>query len=263
MSNNIKYFYLKLKENFFDADEMILLENMPDGYMYSNILLKLYLRSLKNEGRLIFNDKIPYNSSVLAQITRHKVDVLESAMMVFQEFGLIEVLKNGTIYIKNIHDFIGKSSTEAERKRKHRIRIEAEKNGNLLNGQLPDKCPPEKEIDLEVETDRELELNKKYIIEIIAYLNERLGADFKHSTKKTQSLIKERINEGFTVDDFRTVIDKKCNEWIGTDFEKFLRPETLFSNKFEGYLNQKMSQPNDKFKKAMQEFLEMEEGEFI
>ena len=56
MSDNKKYYYLKLKENFYDSEEMIILQNMPDGYLYSDILLKLYLRSLKNEGKLIFKD---------------------------------------------------------------------------------------------------------------------------------------------------------------------------------------------------------------
>ena len=61
MSDNKKYYYLKLKDNFFDSDEMIILESMQDGYIYSNILLKLYLRSLKNDGKLMLNDKIPFN----------------------------------------------------------------------------------------------------------------------------------------------------------------------------------------------------------
>ena len=56
MSDNKKYYYLKLKENFFDSEEMIILQNMPDGYLYSDILMKLYLRSLKNAGKLMFKD---------------------------------------------------------------------------------------------------------------------------------------------------------------------------------------------------------------
>lgn len=68
MSDNKKYYYLKLVDNFYERDEMIILESMPDGYMYSNILLKLYLRSLKNEGKLMFNNRIPYNASMLANV---------------------------------------------------------------------------------------------------------------------------------------------------------------------------------------------------
>ena len=74
---------------------------------------------------------------------------------------------------------------------------------------------------------------------IIAYLNDKAGTNYRASSKKTQTCIHARIAEGFTIDDFKTVIDKKCFEWMGTEFEKFLRPETLFGTKFEGYLNAK------------------------
>ena len=72
---------------------------------------------------------------------------------------------------------------------------------------------------------------------VIAYLNERAGTHYRATTPKTRTLIKARLAEGFTLDDFKTVIDKKCAEWMGTDMEKYLRPETLFGTKFEGYLN--------------------------
>lgn len=72
---------------------------------------------------------------------------------------------------------------------------------------------------------------------IIAYLNEKAKTNFKAKSKETQKHINARLEEGFSVDDFKTVIDKKCAEWLGTDFEKYLRPATLFGTKFEGYLN--------------------------
>lgn len=74
--------------------------------------------------------------------------------------------------------------------------------------------------------------------EIIDYLNMRLGSNYKYTTKKTKELIKARFNEGFSLDNFKIVIDKKCVEWINTDMQKYLRPETLFGTKFESYLNQ-------------------------
>ena len=127
MSDNQKYYYLKLVDNFFDRDEMIILESMPDGYLYSNILLKLYLRSLKNTGKLMFNDRIPYNSTMLANVTRHPVAVVEKAIDIFRQLGLVEILDNGAIYMLDIQNFIGKSSTEADRKRNYRRRIDEEK----------------------------------------------------------------------------------------------------------------------------------------
>ncbi|MDE5670376.1 MAG: conserved phage C-terminal domain-containing protein, partial [Eubacterium sp.] len=69
--------------------------------------------------------------------------------------------------------------------------------------------------------------------------NQKASTNYRETIVKTKSLINARLNEGFTVDDFEKVIDNKVSEWKGTEYEKYLRPETLFSNKFESYLNQK------------------------
>lgn len=80
--------------------------------------------------------------------------------------------------------------------------------------------------------------NKYIYSSIIEYLNEKTGKSFKSTTKKTQSCIHARLAEGFTEEDFKAVIDKKCAEWIGNKkMEQYLRPETLFGTKFESYLN--------------------------
>ena len=170
MSDNTKYYYMKLKDNFFETDEMIILESMQDGYIYSNILLKLYLRSLKNKGKLMFNDKIPYNSQMLAKVTRHSVGDIEKAMQVFQELGLVEILDSGAIYMNDIQLYIGKSSTEADRIRQYRQRIDDEKIKQLPENtkgvQMYNKSTPEKEI--EIESEREIEppkLTKEGLIE--------------------------------------------------------------------------------------------------
>lgn len=81
---------------------------------------------------------------------------------------------------------------------------------------------------------------------IIKNLNEKVGTNYKATTKKTVQLIDSRIKEGYTVDDFIKVVNIKCEEWVGTELEKYLRPETLFGNKFEGYLNQKPITKDDK-----------------
>ena len=130
MADNQKYYYMRLKQDFFETEEMIILESMQDGYLYSNILLKLYLRSLKRDGKLMFNDTIPYSAEVLATVTRHSVGTIEKAMAVFQKLGLVEVMDDGAIYMLQIQNFIGKSSTEAERKRRYRDKIKLEKSDN-------------------------------------------------------------------------------------------------------------------------------------
>ena len=84
------------------------------------------------------------------------------------------------------------------------------------------------------------EINNIYIVEILDHLNMRTGQNYKSTTQKTRDLIKARFNEKFTVDDFKSVIDKMCVEWMNTDMQKYLRPETLFGNKFESYLNREI-----------------------
>lgn len=180
MADNKKYYYLKLKENFFDSDEIIILESMENGYLYSNILLKLYLRSLKNEGKLMFNDRIPFNTKMLAQVTRRSENEIENALQVFEDLKLVEILDNGAIFMNDIQNFIGKSSTHAERQKEYRRRIANEKeqtttekeivknNLNKLKNESENECvtnvkqelnknEPEKEIELEIEKEKELQ----------------------------------------------------------------------------------------------------------
>jgi len=158
--DNKKYYYLKLKENFFESDEAIILESMPDGYIYSNILLKLYLRSLKNNGLLMFNNLIPYNTQMLATITRHQVGTVEKAIQIFQQLKLIEVLDNGALYMTNIQNFVGKSSSDADRKRANYKK--AKQLGQMSEKSL-EISPPEIEIEKEIE--KKIELNKELELE--------------------------------------------------------------------------------------------------
>ena len=91
MSDNRKYYYLKLKENYFDDDSIVLLESMQDGVLYSNILLKLYLKSLKHGGRLQLDEDIPYTAQMIATITRQQIGTVERALQIFLKLGLVEV----------------------------------------------------------------------------------------------------------------------------------------------------------------------------
>jgi predicted phage replisome organizer len=188
MSDDKKYYYIKLKDNFFDSSEIIALESMQDGHLYSNILLKLYLRSLKNEGRLMLNDRIPFNSTMLSQVTRHSVGVVEKALHVFRDLDIIEILDNGTIYMLDIQNFIGTSSSEADRKRKYR--------GEITQKMIEwDKCPPEKEIELELKINTKKKQHKEIIEtqEFIEFWNRYP----KKTNRKgaLQSFIKEKITK--------------------------------------------------------------------
>ena len=96
------------------------------------------------------------------------------------------------------------------------------------------------DIDKVSKEENSIEEDKKIYIDVIAYLNEKAGTNYRASAESTKKLIHARLAEGFTLEDFKTVIDNKCADWLNTDYAKFLRPGTLFQNsKFEGYLNEK------------------------
>lgn len=172
MSDNKKYYYMRLKENFFDTNEMKILESIQDGYKYSNILLKLYLMSLQGNGKLMFNDRIPYNAQMIATITRHSVGDVEKALKIFKDLGLIDVLDTGAIYMLDIQNFIGQSSSEADRQRNYQKRISEEKRkisnmiSNNISNEVSNKISTpeielEKDIDIKKETTTDVVVKKK------------------------------------------------------------------------------------------------------
>ena len=89
--------------------------------------------------------------------------------------------------------------------------------------------------------DKKYSADNEQIETVILFLNEKAGTSYRASTEATKKHIRARFNEGYTIEDFKTVIEKKCAEWLGTDYAKYLRPETLFGSKFEGYLNAKVT----------------------
>ena len=216
MADNKRYYYMRLKESFFDDDAIKILEAMPDGYLYSNILLKLYLKSLKFNGRLMYNERIPYNASVLATLTNHSVGVIEKALDIFEQLGLIEVLDNGAIYMLDIQNYIGKSTTEADRKRDYRNRIDEEKKiiSGQMSGQNSDKSTPEIEIeiekDIEIEKERETEKRKRVDYQRIVDMYNDTCVSFPkvHSISDARKkAIKARLNT-YSVYDFKILFKK-------------------------------------------------------
>ena len=232
---------------------------MPDGYLYSNILLKLYLRSLKYEGRLMFNNRIPFNSTMLAQVTRHSVGTVEKAMQVFRELELIEVLDSGAIYITDIQNFIGQSSTEADRIREYRKRINKEKQGVQMLQQTNDKGTPEIELETEIDIELEIEekpspLTKNVKERIINSWNE-LGLQELRSIRSgtdRQKSLKARI-EDYSFEEVMQAIESikdssflqgdNDRNWVIT-FDWFVRPNN-FPKVLEGNYIDKKSKPVD------------------
>ncbi len=131
MAENKKYYFLKLKEDFFDQREIVVLEGSKDGILYVNILLKLYLKSLQHNGKLLLNEMTPLSAEMIALLTRHEIGTVERAIRAFMQLGLVEVLEDNTYYMPEIQEMTGKGSSDAERKARYR-RLRSEGKTPLL-----------------------------------------------------------------------------------------------------------------------------------
>lgn len=117
-----KYYWLKLKEDFFKRHDIRIIESMDNGKEYVLFYLKLLLESISHEGKLRFSDAIPYNEKMLSTITDTNVDIVRSALKVLKELSLIEILDDQTLYMSEINNMVGSEGASAERMRKSRER---------------------------------------------------------------------------------------------------------------------------------------------
>ena len=117
-----KFFWLKLKEDFFKRNDIRVIESMDNGKEYVLFYLKLLLESISHEGMLRFSDTIPYSEKMLSTITNTNVDIVRSALKVLKELNLIEIYDDKTLYMSEINKMIGSENSSAERVRKFRER---------------------------------------------------------------------------------------------------------------------------------------------
>lgn len=150
MSDNKKYYYLKLKDSFFDSEEMKILESQVNGIEYQNLYLKMCLLSIKSGGELIFKEHIPYDLKMISTVLRVNIDTVKTGIEIFIKLGLIVKVESGVIFMSDIQSLIGRGSTEAERKAEYRKKIYRD-----IVPRMSEKCPPE--LELELELDKELE----------------------------------------------------------------------------------------------------------
>ena len=193
----------------------------------------------------IIDDKIYYFVSrnlILKELPMffEKADTVYRNLKILAEKGIIEYIKHKGMDLIRLTEK-GKSWNFIENN--------SEKNPNFDSNseKSPSKFGKKSENNSEKnptnkDTNIQKDINNKNIYsEAVEYLNEKAGTKYKSSSKNTTKHIKARINDGYTLEDFKTVIDKKCSEWLNTDMEKYLCPDTLFGTKFEKYLNQKIN----------------------
>lgn len=157
--SNKKYYWLKLKEDFFEEDAISWIEEQEKGKEYCLFYLKLCLKSLKTNGLLIRNVGsmlVPYDAKTLAKVTSTDIDTVKVAMDIFTKIGLVQMLENGEIFISQLQNMVGSETKWAEKKRLQRQKRD---NVLMLSGQCPIEI--EKDIDIEKELEKDIHTEKE------------------------------------------------------------------------------------------------------
>jgi predicted phage replisome organizer len=209
-----KFYWLKLKRDFFKRHDIKVVESMDNGKEYILFYMKLLLESVDHNGNLRFNETIPYNEKMLATITDTNIDIVRNAMKIFTELKLIDIMDDSTIYMNEVNNMIGIQTYGAERKQLQR----QNNNVNLLSGHKGDICPPDidKEIELELEKDKEKD---------ITTTNNEL---FNSSNSQDNDFM-NRINNDTKVSGVFTDLERKL-KW------NFLQPKGRELTEFEARL---------------------------
>lgn len=245
--------WIRLSIDMFNNRKIKYLRSLPEG---NNIILiwvmLLTIAGRCNSGGLIFlTETVGYTTKMLAAELDFDENTIILAINALKHLGMIDyydenILIAGWDEHQNI-DGLDKIK-EQNRVRKQRQR-EKERIELGCHVTCHADVTPSHATDIDIDKELDIDKDKKHIVaqsttaypyrEVIAYLNSEAETAFKDTSKDSRRYIKARFNEGFTLDDFKKVIDIKVAEWKGTDMSTYLRPATLFGTKFESYLNQK------------------------
>lgn len=251
--------WIKIATDIFDDEKILLIEGLPDAYAIITVWFKLLcLAGKKNNGGVfLMNDKIPYTDKMLATIFRMNESTVKLALNAFEQFKMIEIVE-GIITIPNWNKHQTLDAYERKKERDRLYQEERRAKQRALIKKSSDKSSERTSdvavSDIDKEEDKEKD-NNIYVPykEIITYLNEKTGKKLRWDVKSNQKEIKARFNEGYTLNDFKTVIDKKYHEWGRkptkeelqrgvNDMRIYLRPKTLFGSNFDVYLNQEQTE---------------------
>lgn len=235
-----RYYWLKLQDDFFKSKRIKKLRKIAGGDTYTIIYLKMQLLAMKNNGMLEYTGLESTFAEELALDLDEEPENVSVTINFLLSCGLLETNDNVEYFVPYAVANTGSETSSAKRVREFRTRKALQCNTDVTP--VKQNCNGEKEIEIETEIDN-------IYSQVVSHLNEKAGTFYRATAARTKKVIHARLAEGFTLEDFVTVIDKKSAEWMGTDWEKFLRPETLFGPKFESYLNQnttkKGEQQND------------------
>lgn len=242
----------------FDDEKIRLIQAVPE----SDAILVIWIRLLvlagktNDDGLIYIQRNMPYTEEMLATLFGKNVNTVRLALTTLANFNMIDISNEGIIAIakwdkhQNIEGMEQVRLKNAERNRKYRERKKQEKLSieSDVSVTSRDGTDIDKELDKELDIDKEKDIEKEKNLkipyaEIINHLNSQTGKKYK-VTDKWKSLIKARWNEGQRYEDFVKVIDTKAKQWLNSEeMNKYLRPQTLFGNKFDDYLNEHQESP--------------------
>ena len=238
VTENRRYYWLQLKDDFFNSKEMKLMRKLPGGEEITIIYLKMMLASLAEQGKLYFEGLAEDLAEELSLIIDEDPEAIRLTLMFLTKKKLLTTSDNYQFNLEQVPEMVGSETASTRRSRKHRETqklLQCNTTATKGNG------------DIDIDIDKGQKPQSDVYGEIIKYLNEKTGSHFKPTSKSTQRLINGRLSENYTIEDFKYVIDVKTNEWKGNiKMSKYLTPDTLFNaSKFEKYRNQQMpKQPN-------------------
>lgn len=224
-----RYYWLKLQDDFFTSKRIKKLRKIAGGDTYTIIYLKMQLLAMKNNGMLEYTGLESTFAEELALDLDEEPENVSVTINFLLSCGLLETNDNVEYFVPYAVENTGCEGAAAKRMREMRARKASQCYADVTPALQERYGEKEKEIETEIDN---------IYTPVVTHLNEKAGTKYRASGAKTQKVIHARVAEGFTLDDFIAVIDKKTAEWMGTEWEKFLRPETLFGPKFESYLNQ-------------------------
>ena len=238
--------WIKITTNIFDDEKIKLIDTMPDRDALIVIWFKLLTMAGKtnDNGFLYIMKEMPTTDEMLATIFNRPLNTVRLALDMFKKFGMIEINTHVNIVNWEKHQNIEGLDKIKEQNRLRQQKFKEKQKTLILEDKksnvtvtLSNATDIDLELDKELDKEKDIEIIKK----VVAYLNEKIDSNYKHTSSKTQDLIKARLNQKHTLEEFKIVIDKKSHEWLKDEkMCKFLRPETLFGTKFESYLNQKV-----------------------
>jgi|SRR5665647_518775 len=245
--------WIRIATDMFNNRKIKQIRKMPDG----DALLVIWMQTLclsgqiNDNGLMHFSKDIPFTDEMLATEFDRPIQIIRLALTTFEKFGMIEVFNN-ILIVSNWEKYQSADKLQQIREQNRVRQQKFKENQKLLSESnvtvtLPVTQGNATELELELELELDKDKDIKIYSSVIDYLNLKCNTKYKTSSAKTKSLIDARVNDKFTLEDFKKVIDIKSAEWLNdAERNKYLRPETLFGNKFEGYLNQKIAVKQDK-----------------